>query len=244
MYDGLLESFMSLTPRLIANTLLTGEKFSRFTVVLRDVQISQVGISIKGVVVQIFLQRFKSLFFSAETLLGLALGILLGILIPQPYYIGWFVLLGWFLIPIALMSLPFGYNAITDANGPGGYQWPQWAVWARWGVVLYYVLLLVSYGWCSYRSTRKTGTVRDGLLSAVWVALVTIISAIIPDMLTSMWPPQALIIQGSTLSTLLFSLKASVELSAFIAIPLVVLALLAGLVGSWLSRLFSTQADR
>ena len=147
----------------------------------------------RGVVVQIFFQRFKSLFFSAGTLLGLALGILLGTLMPQPYDIGWLVLLGWLLIPIALISLPFGYNAIANANGPGGFQWPQWAVWARWGVVLYYVLLLVSYGWCSYRATRQKG---------------------------------------------------SVELSAFIAIPLLVMAPLAGLVGFWLGRLFSTQADR
>lgn len=154
------------------------------------------------------------------------------------------VLLGWLLIPIALMSLPFGYNAISNANGPGGFQWPQWAVWARWGVVLYYVLLLVSYGWCSYRATRLTGAVRDGLLSAVWVALVTIISAIIPAMVTSMWPPQALIGQGSNLSTLLFSLEGSAELCAFFALPLVVMALLAGLVGFWLGRLFSSQADR
>ena len=192
---------------------------------------------------QIFLQRFKSLFFSAWTLLGLALGILLGILMPQPYDIGWFVLLGWLLIPIALMSLPFGYNAIANANGPGGYQWPQWAVWARWGVVLYYVLLLVSYGWCSYRAMRQTGAVRDGLTSAVWVALVMIISAIIPVMVTSMWPPQMIIIHGSTLYTLLFSLESAVVLCAFIAIPLLIMALLAGLVGSWLARLFSIQAD-
>lgn len=154
------------------------------------------------------------------------------------------VLLGWFAIPIDLISLPFGYNAITNQNGPGGFQWPQWAVWVRWGVVLYYILLLVSYGWCSYRSTRKTDAVKDGLISAVWVALVTIISAIIPVMVIRMWPPQALIGQGNNLSTLLFSLKGSVELCAFFAIPLLVIALLAGLVGSWLGRLFSSQADR
>lgn len=191
---------------------------------------------------QISLQRLKSLFFSAGTLLGFALGIVLGILMPQPYDIGWLVLLGWFLIPIALISLPFGYNAIANANGPGGYQWPQWAIWARWGVVLYYALLLVSYGWCSYRVTRQTGAVKNGLISAVWVALVTIISAIIPFMVTSTWPPQAIIIQGSTLSALLFALAAAVVLCAFIAIPLLVMALLAGLVGAWLGRPFSTQA--
>jgi hypothetical protein len=86
--------------------------------------------------------------------------------------------------------------------------------------------------------------VRDGLISAVWVALVTIISAIISATLTILWPPQTLIIQGSNLSTLLFSLEGSVELCAFFAIPLLVMALLVGLVGSVLGRLFSTQADR
>jgi hypothetical protein len=196
--------------------------------------------------VQIFFQHFKSLFFSAGTLLGLglALGILLGILLPQPYDIGMLVLLGWVAIPIDLVSLPFGYNAIANQNGPGGFQWPQWAVWVRWGVVLYYVLLLVCYGWCSYRATRQTGAVSDGLLSVVWVALVTIISAIIPVMVTSMWPPQAFIGQGSNLSTLLFSLEGAVELCALFALPLLAMALLAGLVGSGLGRLFSTQTDR
>jgi hypothetical protein len=63
-------------------------------------------------------------------------------------------------------------------------------------------------------------------------------------MVTSMWPPQAFILQGSTLSTLLFSLKGAVELCAFIAIPFLVMALLAGLVGFWLGRLFSSEADR
>jgi hypothetical protein len=129
MYDGLLESFVSLTPQLIANILLTGEKFSWCIVVSTDVGISQIGISIKGVVVQIVFQRFKSLFFSAGTLLGLVLGILLGILLPQPYDIGLLVLLGWVAIAVDLMSLPFGYNAITNQNGPGGFQWPQWAIW-------------------------------------------------------------------------------------------------------------------
>jgi hypothetical protein len=94
MYDGLLEPFVPLTPQFIANILLTVEKFPRYIVVSTDVGISQIDISIKGVVVQIFLQRFKSLFFSVGTLLGLALGILLGILVPQPYDIGWLVLLG------------------------------------------------------------------------------------------------------------------------------------------------------
>jgi hypothetical protein len=194
--------------------------------------------------VQFFLHRFKSLFFSAGTLLGFVLGILLGILLPQPYGIGLLALLGWVVIPVDLVSLLFGYNAITNQNGPGGFQWPQWAAWVRWGVVLYYVLFLVCYGWCSYRATRQTGAVRDGLLSVVWVALVTIISAIIPVVVTSMWPPQALIGQGSDLSALLFSLEGAVELCAFFALPLLAMALLAGLVGAGLSRLFSTQADR
>jgi hypothetical protein len=194
--------------------------------------------------VQIFLPRFKSLFFSAGTLLGLVLGILLGILLPQPYDIGWLVLLGWFAIPVDLISLPFGYNAITNQNGPGGFQWPEWAVWVRWGVVLYYMLLLLCYVWYSYRATRQTGTVRDGLISVVWVALVTIISAIISATLTIMWQNQVPFSLGSDLSTLLFSLAGAVELCAFFALPLLAIALLAGLVGSGLSRLFSTQADR
>jgi hypothetical protein len=187
--------------------------------------------------VQIFLQHFKSLIFSAGTLPGVALGIVLGFLLPQPYGIGWLGLLGWFLIPVGIISLPFGYNAITNMNGPGGYQWPQWAVWARWGVVLYYVLLLVCYGWCSYRATRQTGSMRNGLLAAVWVALVTIIIAIIAATVTSMWPPQSLTGQGSNLSILLIFLKGAIELCALFALPLLAMALLAGLVGSWLGRL-------
>ena len=55
---------------------------------------------------------------------------------------------------------------------------------------------------------------------------------------------QAFILQGSTLSTLLFSLEGAVELCAFIAIPFLVMALLAGLVGFWLGRRFSLEADR
>jgi hypothetical protein len=160
-------------------------------------------------------------------------------LLPQPYDIWLLVLLGWVVIPVDLISLLFGYNAIANQNGPGGFQWPQWAVWVRWGVVLYYVLFLVCYGWCSYRATRQTGAVGDGLLSVVWVALVTIISAIIPATLTIMWQNQVLFSQGSDLSTLLFSLEGAVELCAFFALPLLAMALLAGLVGSGLSRLFS-----
>ena len=78
----------------------------------------------------------------------------------------------------------------------------------------------------------------------VWAALVTIISAIISAVVTMMWPPQVLIGQGSDLSTLLFSLEGAVELCAVFALPLLAMALLAGLVGSGLGRLLSTQADR
>lgn len=127
------------------NDPLTGEMFSRSNVVYTDVRISQVGISTKGVIVQFFLQRFTSLFFSAGTLLG--------ILLLQPYDIWLLVLLGWFAIPIDLLSLPFGYNSFANQND----QWPEWAVWIRWGVVFYYVLLLLCCGWCSYRTTRQTG---------------------------------------------------------------------------------------
>lgn len=198
----------------------------------------------QGGIVHFLLHRFTSLFVSAGTLLGLVLGILLGILLPQPYDIGMLALLGWVAIPIDLISLPFGYNAITNQNGPGGYQWPQWAVWARWGVVLYYILLLVCYGWCSYRATRQTGSVGCGLLSVIWVALVTIISAIIAAAVTIMWPPQVLFGQRSELSTLLQFLQGAAQLCAIFALPLLAIALLVGLVGSVLGRLFWTHTDR
>jgi hypothetical protein len=111
------------------------------------------------------------------------------------------------------------------------------------GVVLYYVLLLVCYGWCSYQATRQTGVVGDGLLAVVWVALVTIISAIILAVVTMMWSNQVFFGQGGNLSTLLFSLQGAVELCAFLALPLLAMALVVGLGGSVLGRLFSSQAD-
>ena len=147
-----------------------------------------------------------------------------------------------------LISLPFGYNSLAYPNGPNGPggngDWPQWTIWGRWGVVLYYVLLLLCFAWCSYRATRQTGSVGNGLLAAGWVALLTIISAITPAVVMSLWVNQVFFGQEHFFSDLLFTLQAMIESCAFLLLPFLFMALLIGMLSSWLAKQISTQIDR
>jgi hypothetical protein len=181
-----------------------------------------------------FLQRLKPLAFSWKTPLGIILGIILGIFMGLPYYIFLFVLLGWIFIPSTLVQLLFGNDVITHSISSAGY--PAWVSWVEWGIVIFYILFLCCYGWCAYQATQRTGSVSAGIGSALWLAFVMILSAIIPSALTMMW------CQKDTLSTLPFYLGGTLVICSLFSIPLAIMALLTGYAGVLLGKRFYTKA--
>ncbi len=174
----------------------------------------------------LLLQRLKALSHSAATPLGILLGIPLGILLEMPYSIGFFLLLGWVLIPLNFIKIVSGDSTLIHPFGLGGLQWPQWVIWGLRGVVLFYLLFLFCSGLCAYRATRHSGILADGLLSAAWVALVTLLTAILSATLAIQWE------QGHSLSVLLFHLGEAAQDCAFLLVPFYVMALLVGLAGA------------
>ncbi len=179
------------------------------------------------------LQRLDALVRSAGTPLGIFLGTLLGILMSMPYNIGIMVILGWLLIPLNFLTIVTGDSSLTHPFGVGGLQWPDWVIWGQRGVVLWYMLFLFCSGWCAYRATRQTGRLKDGVLHALWIAPVVLVSAIIPATLTSLF------LNGYSLSILLFFAGASAQTCALLLLPLAGVALIGGLVGTRLVRTFS-----
>ena len=187
----------------------------------------------------LFLQRLTSLAFSLETLMSIVLGVILGIFFGLPHYIWLFALVGWMLIPISLVQLVFGHDAITHSIGGGGIPNPDWVGWVNWGIVVFYLLFLCWYGGDAYRVTCQTGLVRDGIRSSLCSALVMLLSAILPATFMMMW------LQSSSFSSFLFYLGGALVLCFLFAIPLGVMALLTGYIGSWIGkRRYADMATR
>ncbi len=189
---------------------------------------------------QLFLQRLKLLVFSSETLVSIILGIILGTFLGLPYYIGLFALLGWMIIPSALLQLLSGHDTITHSIGGGGFPNPAWVGWVNWGIVLFYIIFLCFYGWYAYQTTRRSGSISAGISATLWSALVMILSAIIPSTLSMQFAQQI------SFSSSLFYLKEALQLCLLFTIPLAVMALLTGFIGSlagkWLYAKIATKS--
>lgn len=178
------------------------------------------------------LQRFIVLSRSAGTPLGIVLGIPLGILMGMPYNIWLMVIFGWVLTPLRFFQIISGDRSLLSPFGSEGLQWPEWVLWGYRGAVLWDLLFLFGSGWCAYQAIRHTDSKGERVLYALWLAPVTLMSAIIPSTLTS------LLMDGSPLSSLFFYWNGTLTTCAFLLLPFAGIALIGGLAGAELGRRF------
>jgi hypothetical protein len=150
---------------------------------------------------------------------GLFLGVISGVLLGHPHF--WMgALFGWFILPDETVSLLI--------RG----RWLASVELLQVIASLYYPLALLCYGACAFRSAQQTHTLLDGRVSALLAASMTSLVAIIPTALTLM------VNHGNvTLSNLIPSVLFAFLLCAFLLLPSLALALLAGYVGARLGHL-------